>query len=638
MIRNYHPDNVELWLADFKQLEFKRYIKHLPPHVKYILLDESTELVFDLVDRLNSEMLERQQIFSRLGVQRINQIDPVSLSKPMPVIFVILDEFSIMSQSIAESPVYKLKLQNILAKGAALGIKFLFSSQTFTTGVAGLSATARAQIQQRIAMKGSASEISETLELSSSLRTEQVKNWMDALPPHYALVKFRTGPDTPPQVKRFYVMYIRDYDMRDMMIDNISSSMKTSETYKPTEEHSYVDKHPVLVDGNSFDGFDDKFLLEQIKTYRVGNRMDDTEDDKFISFGTPRLMTKMKLTYLSAETRENILLIARTSEQNCAASVILSAIRSYCVQKADAEIWAYSKNRLYRTYKNVFGEQKITFIEDFDAICDAIAGLKKAIQDKEQKNKLIVMIGIDRICMDFDFVDSTGSGNRDSALKIEELRKEFIKNGAVVSTDEEEQKLQFSMAWNKRRRELKSEATKAGKSPDEIKAYLSDELIKFRDEYDKQHPSSESDTVFFAEEKQQEYVQPTQPVNNESKSEETAKKGGYNASDDLLYILKQGSRLGYHFMILLNNFSDLKQCRFKSEFFRYKLAFQMSVDDSRELFGNKIASTLPEHICQFDDSLDRYSFRPYIHKGIGWDGWYADEMGKVISPFIDSND
>lgn len=45
LIRNYHPDNVELWLADFKQLEFKRYIKHLPPHVKYVLLDESTELV-----------------------------------------------------------------------------------------------------------------------------------------------------------------------------------------------------------------------------------------------------------------------------------------------------------------------------------------------------------------------------------------------------------------------------------------------------------------------------------------------------------------------------------------------------------------------------------------------------------------
>ena len=128
LIRSYHPDNVELWLADFKQLEFKRYIDHLPPHVKYVLLDESEEMVFDLVDKLNGEMMERQKLFSRLGVQRLDQIDPKMLDHPVPVIFVILDEFSIMSQAIAESPAYKLRLQNLLAKGAALGIKFLFGT------------------------------------------------------------------------------------------------------------------------------------------------------------------------------------------------------------------------------------------------------------------------------------------------------------------------------------------------------------------------------------------------------------------------------------------------------------------------------------------------------------------------------
>ena len=49
IVRQYHPDNVELWLADFKQLEFEKYITYLPPHVKYVLLDESTELVYGLV-------------------------------------------------------------------------------------------------------------------------------------------------------------------------------------------------------------------------------------------------------------------------------------------------------------------------------------------------------------------------------------------------------------------------------------------------------------------------------------------------------------------------------------------------------------------------------------------------------------
>ena len=44
----------------------------------------------------------------------------------MPIIFVILDEFSIMSQVLSESDSYKRKLQNILAKGRSSGIKFIF--------------------------------------------------------------------------------------------------------------------------------------------------------------------------------------------------------------------------------------------------------------------------------------------------------------------------------------------------------------------------------------------------------------------------------------------------------------------------------------------------------------------------------
>lgn len=124
IIRNYHPDDVELWLADFKMSEFAQYIDPLPPHVKYILLDESKELVFDLIDRLTDEMMERQRFFMKH--RDLKKVENVSSDIYMPVIFVILDEFSIMSQAVAESESYKLKLQNLLAKGRALGIKFIF--------------------------------------------------------------------------------------------------------------------------------------------------------------------------------------------------------------------------------------------------------------------------------------------------------------------------------------------------------------------------------------------------------------------------------------------------------------------------------------------------------------------------------
>lgn len=60
LIMNYHPDEVELWLMDFKMLEFKRYVDHRPPHVKYILLEKSEDLVFDIIDHL-TDLLDKRQ-------------------------------------------------------------------------------------------------------------------------------------------------------------------------------------------------------------------------------------------------------------------------------------------------------------------------------------------------------------------------------------------------------------------------------------------------------------------------------------------------------------------------------------------------------------------------------------------------
>lgn len=633
LIRNYHPDNLELWLADFKQLEFKRYINHLPPHVKYVLLDESTELVFDLVDKLTAEMMERQKLFARLGVQRIDQVDTTKLDSPLPVIFVILDEFSIMSQSIADSPVYKLRLQNILAKGAALGIKFLFSSQTFTTGVAGLSATARAQIQQRIAMKGAKEEISETLELSTNLKTEQVKNWMDALPPHYALVKFRISADTLPVVKRYLVMYFKDYEPRDEMIDRISASMHGEEAYHPQDLTAYVDKHPVLVDGNTFDMFDSAELISRVKALQHEHTGDYSGDELFVTLGTPRLMEKMKIATFSSETRENMLLIARAAEQPCTASILLSAISSATAQHKKVIVWTYDKNRLYRAYKPLFNGDTIQTCEGMDAVCDAIYAMKESLQNKTAEPALIVLIGMDRICMDFDFVDGTMQvAPQTKKPAIAEVRQGFVAKGAVVSTEDDEAKRKYAMAWMRRKREFKKEMVAAGKSEKEIELLIPEEERKFREQSGMGVIAAKKDDAQEAQTAAGEKAEIVVEAATQQKPEEH-KDGAYNAKEDFVYVLKQGSRQGCHFLLALNSFADLKPCGLKPEFFRYKLAFQLSVEDSRALYNSKLASSLPEHICQFDDGLERYSFRPYLHRGIEWDGWSVDANGNVINPY-----
>ena len=84
IIRDYHPDDVELWLADFKMSEFAQYINPLPPHIKYILLDESQELIYDLIDKLTEKMMERQRFFMSPEYRELKKVENVPKQNYMP--------------------------------------------------------------------------------------------------------------------------------------------------------------------------------------------------------------------------------------------------------------------------------------------------------------------------------------------------------------------------------------------------------------------------------------------------------------------------------------------------------------------------------------------------------------------------
>lgn len=628
LIRNYHPDNLELWLADFKQLEFKKYMDHCPPHVKYILLDESPELAYDLLDRLTDKMWERQRLFSKLGVERIDQLDPRSLDSPLPVIFVILDEFSIMSQAIGEIGAYCIRLQNLLAKGAALGIKFLFASQTFTKGIRGLTPTARAQIQQRIAMKGTKEEIKETLELSMSLQTEQVRNWMDALPPHYALVKHRIDADSLPQVNRVLTMYFPDYAPLFQLIDRINDSMTKGVEYQVSDPKAYVRKNPVFVDGNSYEAFSEQRVRAGIA--REKRMSGYTGDEVYLALGVPRLLTRQKLIPLSRETRENLLLIGRTMEQDCCASVLASAMRSCLLQRMQVRVWAYGKNRLYRKCREGAWKEPpydgVQYVEDIEQVCDAIRDLHGRIQRKEAGNELILLVGVERICADFEFVDSKGSAGSG-------VSRPWVKTDPKLAVSTPEQAVRWKMAQDG----IPSEDLEAfeafrKKDPNISKGAQEGASPKEQEKGGTDAAKEEQETA--APEEQGIDAQGERTTSEEGQAAALPEEqGAYNASNDLQYIVMQGSRLGYHFLLFLNSYADLRETKLKPDWFRHRMAFQSPTEDSKDLFHNRSADTLPEHVCLYSDTMSRHSFRPYLHKGIGWDGWEVTEDGRAVNLF-----
>jgi len=630
ILRNYHPDDVELWLADFKMSEFAQYIDPLPPHVKYILLDESRELVYDLLDQLTEKMMERQRFF--MQHRDMKKVENVPGSIYMPVIFVILDEFSIMSQAVSESEVYKLRLQNLLAKGRALGIKFIFSSQTFTKGIAGLTQTAKDQIQTRIAMKNSYNEINETLELSSGIRTEQVKNWMEALPPHYALSKYRDGDKM--HVKRVQVMYFKGkgdeaLEPQRNLIRYLNSSLRPVELseYDGGSAATYVNKHPVIVDGNSYKGFCEENIRAMIEGYKVAHGSDISEDDVVVTFGAPRRMVNARFAAITNESRENLLLVARGAEQVCGMSVVLAAAKAFQMQGGNVQIWAYGKNRLYRTYKDShFVHYDVA--EGMSEICGAIAGLREKIAGKKNGNELIVMLGMEQICSDFELIDFGGSVPGHASAK-----DSVNMSALAVQTEEEQQDYEELLDLQERFKEvydidqLEDEWLDQGKSMDEIMQEEERLYQEFLSQQGYAVPVEDGEPEAATE------IGAPADVEKADEIEPAETDGSYNALEDFKYIVRQGSRLGYHFMLCLNNLSDIKGTQLQVELFRHRLVFQLPAEDSMTLFMSRVAAGLPEHICQYSDTLEQYSFRPFIHEGVSWDGWVLDADGEAVNAF-----
>ena len=541
IIANYHPDDVELWLADFKMSEFSQYIDPMPPHIKYILLDESKELVYDLIDKLTDKMMERQRFFMKN--RELKKVENVPPETHMPVIFVILDEFSIMSQAVNESQDYRIKLQNLLAKGRALGIKFIFSSQTFTSGIAGLTFTAKAQIQLRIAMKGSREEISETLELAPSQKTEQVQGWVDALPAHYALVKFREKDDQI-IIRRVKVLYFKGttdnaYQEQSTLIRKINDLVKPANTYSIANIGTYLEKNPVVVDGNSYEKFDKGYVKSCIKMTKKERAKDGLSDEILVAYGRPRLMNNIKLTGITPETRENILLLAPMSEQPYAASVILSVIQAFRLQDKDVEIWAYGRNKMYVAYRNLLKEHgRIT--EGTENISLAIKDVKDKVIKRESGDRLIVILGIERITGDFEFIGGAPATGSPVQKPVNPM--------ALVQDEEQEFRARFALAWGDFKEKREAELQKEGMPWEKIAELIKEEKRKMADEW---KPELEEIRKRKAEGIT---VSPTPGTKKAVETKATDEQiVGYNATEDLQYILTQGSRQGIHFLISMNN-------------------------------------------------------------------------------------
>lgn len=570
LIMNYHPDEVELWLMDFKMLEFKRYVNHLPPHVKYILLEKSEDLVFDIIDNLTNLLKERKFKFSQRGWSKLTDVPP---EENIPAIFVVIDEFAQMSQILRNTKGsgygsdYTLKLENLLAEGRAVGMKFIFASQTYTTGVSGLTETACKQIWLRFALKNTTDEIKQTLNLVSDQISPRLNNEIISIRPYETI--FKWSDENNDHIDKYRNLYT-EYSEVERLIERINSNMKSIGAGHSTDDNTYIEKKPVLIDGSIPKSF--KSQMHIYRDYEASlHESDLNENDVLIYPGVPCSFTLARPFVLGSATAENILL-AGGSRDNLV-NVVLSILNSYLRGGYEIEIWAHERSPIFKRYRSsVF--TKITQYSKLEDICGQIHKLKQSVQKQRITNKMVICFGYESLAFDMDVL---GSG-------LTEPEKPKRPAGGL---------------------DLNAVLAMTNNLDDE------DEKRKIFAEYNSSIGS---------------------PSNNTAQNSENgiSESGVYDARSDMKWIVKSASNFGLHFLFCFERGQDFLNVDLNVNSFKHKLLFSMSIDEAQNISGSRKANEIENGAFLYTDGKDTVTFRPHIYRQVTCNGWEIDDNGNIV--------
>lgn len=570
LLMNYHPDEVELWLMDFNMVEFQKYAIHRPPHVRYLLLENSEDLVFDILDKLSQEIERRQYLFAQ---NKWENLKDVSADSNLPAIFVIIDEFARMSQILKETKGagkgadYALKLEDMLRVGRKFGIKFIFSSQTYTTGVSGLTETACKQIQMRFAMKNTQDEIKQTLMLSSEETTPGLSRDISSLPVHETLFKWRDEQNNV-KVGRFKNMYAEADEIENLLV-LLSRKFHPVPYGSKTDDNTFIDKDPVFVDGNT-----PKTFVSQIPYYKDFechmDKDDLNEEDVLIYPGVPCSFNLARPFVMYDGTAENILIAggSRDSEANLAASIL----KCYSRTDNSIEIWAHPRSSIYRKYKDTVPFDK-NLTTDVSELCARISCMKEDVLNHLIVEKIIVCFGLERLFSDFEIMGDSKNVIRESRV-VNKNETKMPDMAEILACTDPDKKQKMIAAYNA-----------------SLKADVSGHHI----------PENESQDI----------------------------RGVYDARPDFEWLIKRAPYYGVHFLACFEQAQDFLGLRIDERLFRHKILFPMSRDDSIALMGSRRANEIGDGTCVYSNGKDCFSMRPHIHRGIPCDGWLVDEQGEV---------
>jgi len=400
-IMHYQPSDLELWLVDYKEAEFAFYTRNCPPHVRYIVADNSNEISYSILEEIDAEIDRRKKAFMAAHVKDYVEYRESAYGNAhnMPRLLIVVDEFHRMAQAAQEESEYKIMLENIFAEARSHGVVLLLCDQQISNGLSGLSQKSRDLISVRIALRNKVDEIRETLAAESAQITEDVKKMI---------------LDTSSGVKGSALYKYEQKDKDDEFANKVIFK-NCRGIYATTEDRTDV----ISEISKKYPGFDrDKTFfigatrqhmdVKQIKAFETNYPQNPDAGERFY-IGTPLGIQPCFFFNLKpAESGENILLVGNNHEKRIA---ILKAVLS-CAGRHhySVKILASKAAQLYRQNKDFFASlTNVEVITAFPEICKFVGEhanrLKSMYSDEDDDfetesaddKELVIFIGLDEI-------------------------------------------------------------------------------------------------------------------------------------------------------------------------------------------------------------------------------------------------
>jgi hypothetical protein len=232
----YSPDEVELYLVDFKKgVEFKTYAAHQLPHARVVAVESEREFGISVLKRLDAELTKRGSLFRDAGVQDMAGYRRWARGNGHPglprVLFLVdeFQEFFVEDDKIAQEA--GLLLDRLVRQGRAFGMHVVLGSQTLG-GAYSIARSTIGQMAVRIALQ--CSEADSYLIMSEDNPAPRLLSR-----PGEAIYNDASGlveGNSP-----FQIVWLPD-DKRDTYLSRVTDTMEAAHVPRPPP--------PVVFEGN----------------------------------------------------------------------------------------------------------------------------------------------------------------------------------------------------------------------------------------------------------------------------------------------------------------------------------------------------------------------------------------------------